>query len=237
MRPSARAIVFTSEESWSAAGVATRIPSGAMAERRAHIVLADPVGAQVDREAGGLAGIRARVGFAVQSAQERAQEQDRANHGRRRIAGQAEDAHGPEPSVHQRLAGTHGDAPEAELHPRRDKRLLHEVVVADRRAAERHQHVDFGVAGAAYRRFHRADFIDRDAKIDRDAAARLDNAGDGEIVGGDDLRRSERPAGRDQFVAGRKNRDPGAAADRERRMVRRGRQRDISGAQPPARAG
>ena len=57
----------------------------------------------------------------------------------------------PELPVHQRLAGTHGDAPEAELHARRDQRLLHEVVVADRRPAERHQHVGFGVARAGQR--------------------------------------------------------------------------------------
>src|ERR1700722_19064792 len=46
------------------------------AERCAHIVLADAVRGQVDRKAAGLAGLRARVGLAVQSAQERTQEQD-----------------------------------------------------------------------------------------------------------------------------------------------------------------
>ena len=52
------------------------------------------------------------------------------------------------------LPGTHGDAPEAELHPRRNERLLDEVVIANRGAAERHQDVGFGVMGAADRRFH-----------------------------------------------------------------------------------
>ncbi len=83
--------------------------------------------------------------------------------------------------------------------------------------------------------FQRAELIDRDAEIDRDASARLDNPGDGEIVGGDDLRRAQRPAGRDQFVAGRQDRHSGAAADGERRVVRRRRQRDVAGSEPAAR--
>ena len=57
--------------------------------------------------------------------------------------------------------------------------------------------------------FSRAQLIDRDAEIDRDASVGLDKPGDGEIVGSDDLRRPERAAGRDQFVAGRQNRRPG----------------------------
>ena len=136
--------------------------------------------------------------------------------------------------MHQRFPGTHGDAPEAELHPGRNKRLLDEVVVADRGASERHQHVGLGVAGAANRRFHGGHFIHRDAKIDRDSSVRLDNPGDGEIVGCDDLRRPQRPAGRDQFVACCKNGDPCAATDHELCMVRRGRERHISGAEATA---
>ena len=57
----------------------------------------------------------------------------------------------PEPPVHQRLARPHGDAPEAEFHPGGDERLLHEVVVADRSPAERHQHVGLHVSGPADR--------------------------------------------------------------------------------------
>ena len=41
-----------------------------------------------------------------------------------------------EPAVHQRLAGPQGDAPEAEPHALAAQRLLHEVVLADRGAAE-----------------------------------------------------------------------------------------------------
>ena len=74
------------------------------------------------------------------------------------------------PSVHQRLAGTHGDAPEAELHPFGDQRLLHEIVIADRRSAERHQHVRLGVARAAYGVPERAELIDGDPEVDRDRA-------------------------------------------------------------------
>ena len=41
--------------------------------------------------------------------------------------------------------------------PGRDERLLHEIVIADRGAAERHQHVGFGVARLSHRRLQRAD--------------------------------------------------------------------------------
>ena len=60
----------------------------------------------------------------------------------------------------------------------------------------------------------RLQLIDCDAEIDRDASVGLDQPGDGEIVGRDDLRRPQFAAGRDQFIAGRQNGDPGAAADR-----------------------
>ena len=52
---------------------------------------------------------------------------------------------------------------------------------------------------------------------------RLDEAGDEEIVGGDDLRRPQRLAGRAQFVAGGQDRDAGTAAHGRGRAVRRGR--------------
>ncbi len=175
MRPSARAIVFTREEILVPNRGREENAFSVTAQERAHIVLADAIRAQIDSEAGGLAGIGARAGLAMQGAQKRAQEQDRANHRRRRIAGQAQDAHGPEPPMHQRLAGPHGDAPEAKLHSGRDERLLHEVVIADRGAAERHQHVGFGVARLSQGRLQRAELVDRDPEIDRDASARLDN--------------------------------------------------------------
>ena len=73
--------------------------------------------------------------------------------------------------MHQRLSGAHGDAPEAELHARCDKRLLHQVVVADRSAAQRHQHIGIGAARAPERLLERAESIGGDAEVDRDAAA------------------------------------------------------------------
>ena len=163
----------------------------------------------------------------MQGAQKRAQEQERADHRRRWIAGQAQDAQGPEVPVHQRLAGPHGDAPEAERHPGRDEGLLHEIVVADRRAAERHENVD-RLARGGKPRLQRADLIGRDAEIDGEAAACVDHPGDRVIVGGDDLRRPERAAGRDQFVAGRQDGDPGVPAHGERGMVGGGRKREIA---------
>ncbi len=146
---------------------------------------------------------------------QRQQEQDRADRRGGRIARKPEDPNFAEAAVHQRLAGTHGDLPEAELHAGRNQRLLHEVVVADRGAAERHQHVDLRLDRLADRGVELGHVVAGDAEIDRNAAAGLDDPGDGEIVGGDDLRGAERSAGRDQFVAGGEDRDPGVAAYRQ----------------------
>ena len=59
------------------------------------------------------------------------------------------------------------------------------------------------------------------------AAISLDQPGDGEIVGRDDLRRPQFAAGRDQFIAGRQNGDPGAAADHQVGVVCRRGQRHV----------
>ena len=146
---SARASVLTSEESWSGRGAASQRPVRVARQRRAHVILPDAVGGQGDREARGLARVGAGGGIAEQRAQQRAQEQHAADGGGGRIAGQAEHAHRADPPMHQRLAGPHRDAPEAELHAGVDERLLHQVVIADRGAAERHQHVGLEPSRAA----------------------------------------------------------------------------------------
>ena len=91
---------------------------------------------------------------------------------------------------------------------------MHQVVIAHRCAAERNQHIGFGVARAADGCVCCAQLIDSNAEINGDASVGIDESGDGEIVGGDDLRRPKRSTWRDQFVAGRQNCDPGAPVDR-----------------------
>ena len=86
-----------------------------------------------------------------------------------------------------------------------------EIVIADRCAAERDQDVRLGVARALNRLIQRCHRIDGDAKIDRDAAARGDDACDREIVRGDDLRRAKRAAGRDQLARQLQGSPPGRA--------------------------
>ena len=177
-----------------------------------------------DGKAGGLAGIGAWVSLAVQGAQERAQEQDRANHRRRRVAGQAKDPHGADPPMHQRLAGTHGDAPEAELHPGRDQSLLHQVVIADRGAAGRDHDVRFrhGERGS-----ERVEAIGDDTgmhDVDREIGDqrrqhRAVPFGQRERIGASRARR-------DKFVSGRQERNPQAAIGQQVAMPAGRRQRD-----------
>ena len=62
-------------------------------------------------------------------------------------AGQAEHPHGPETAVHQGLAGPHGDLPEAEIETLPQQRALHQVMIADRGAAERDQNVGLALPG------------------------------------------------------------------------------------------
>ena len=113
--------------------------------------------------------------------------------------------------------------------------FLHEVVVADRRPAERHQHVGFERPGpvglTSSSALHR---VGGDAEVDRDAAAGFDNPRHGEIVRGDDLRGAKRSAGSDELVAGRQNGDPGAPADRQIDMIGRSRQRHVAGRETPS---
>ena len=90
---------------------------------------------------------------------------------------------------------------------------------ASTRFADRRVELGHGVAG--------------DAEVDRDAAAGLDDPRHGEIVGGDDLRGAERPAGRDEFVAGGEDCDPGVAAHRQHGVIGRRRQRHVAGREPP----
>ena len=70
--------------------------------------------------------------------------------------------------------------------------------------------------------------------------AAADKAGDEQIVGGDDLRRADRLAGRDEFVAGREHGDPRFPIAGQPGMVGGGGERDVARGEPlfrPASSG
>ena len=136
----------------------------------------------------------------------------------------------------QRLARPHGDAPEVERHAGVGERLADQVVIADRSAADRRQHVGVGAPSFGETVGERGGIVRRDAEVERLAARRRDDAGDGEGVGGDDLRRPARLARRDEFVAARQDGDARPAPHRQCRMVGGGGERDVAGGQPPAGA-
>ena len=136
--------------------------------------------------------------------------------------------------MQQRLAGPHGDAPEAELHPLRRERRLHEVVVADGGAADRDEDVGRRSARALDAGDEGGHVVAGDAEIDDRAAGALDIGGDGEGVGGDDLVGADGRARQHEFVAGGKERDTRLAHDGQVRVVHRGGEGDLAGPEPPA---
>ena len=236
IRPPARAIAFTSDEFLLPDRRRNEAAVGPQDDGRAHIVLTGAVGADVGAQNRDAARIRAGLRLAMQRAKQGAEEQDRADHRGGRVAGQAEHDHAAELPMHQRLPRAHRDAPEAKLHAEPHQRLLDEIVVADRGAAERDEHVRVAVLGARDRRFDIGGRIARNAEVERNAARGGDEPGDREIVRRHDLRRPGRFAGRHELVAGRENRDPRPTAHRQRRMIGGGRERDVARAQPLAGA-
>ena len=112
------------------------------------------------------------------------------------------------------------------------ERLLDEVVIADRGAAEGDQHV--GTLSRALRMAAtvsstRSRTMPRSVTSARRARQRRDR----EAVGGDDLVGTRLFAGRDQLVAGGEDRDPRRGGPGQRMAHRRGKPRS----RPPARAG
>ena len=79
--------------------------------------------------------------LAEQGGDQRPHEEDGADQARHRIAGEAEHARLLDAAEHQRLAGAHGDPPEIERQPGLLERVLDEIVVADRGAADGQHHV------------------------------------------------------------------------------------------------
>ena len=120
------------------------------------------------------------------------------------------------------------------FHTRGDKRLLDEVVIADRSPAERDQHVGFNGLSASNRFVESAHRVGGDAEVDCDASAGFDNPRDSEVVRGDDLRGAKRSAGSNKLVAGRQNDGPRPPADRQIEMIGRSRQRHIAWGETPS---
>ena len=75
--------------------------------------------------------------------------------------------------------------------------------------------------------------VRQDAEIGRGRAEPVDQPGQQVAVGVEQRRRRARPAGFDDFVAGREHRHPDAAAYRKRVQADAGRERDMLGGQPP----
>ena len=108
---------------------------GSLAPRAgADAVVAGGVGAQPGAEDPGQVA-RCRVGVPLQREQRRSNEQLEPDERRHRVPGQAEDERAPEDAERDRLAGTHGDAPEDLLHAQLGLDPAHQVVGADRDAA------------------------------------------------------------------------------------------------------
>ena len=110
---------------------------------------------------------------------------------------------------------------------------LHEVVVADRGAAEREQQIGAGRARGVDAAFERRETVARDAEVDRLAAGVADERRERERVGGDDLVGTGVLARPHELVAGRQDRDPRLAPHAQPACSWRPRAR--GGAHPGAR--
>ena len=155
------------------------------------------------------------------------------HHGGNRIARQPDHGLAAHPPRHQRLSGTHGDLVEAEVQSLRPEHVAHEVIIADRGAAEGDDQVRF--RRAVQRFFQRIGIVGGDWLDFGDGAASLQQRREAVIVGGDDLRRAGAPAGSDQFIAGGDQADDRLATHLQKRRVHRRRQRDFGGGQAARR--
>ncbi len=169
---------------------------------------------------GGPGGGNALQGRAAGDAAEQGlEEKQAADEARDRVSGQAQHLHGSDGADHQRFSRAHGDAPEIKLHAFGLQRRLHEIVVADRCAAECHQHVGLCRHGLADGGADQRVIVSDDAEIENVGSGSPGKGRDPEGVRGDDLRRLRRASGRQQFVAGGKDGDERPAIDGKRGMV------------------
>jgi hypothetical protein len=101
---------------------------------------------------------------------QRTEKDDSAHDRRDGIARQAKGQHSADTAEHQWLARAHGDAPEVQRHPLGRQGVAHEVVVADRGAADGQQYVGVVRRGPIDRRFDGGAAVGNDAEVRSDFA-------------------------------------------------------------------
>ena len=132
------------------------------------------------------------------------------------------------------LPGRSGDAPEAEFHSAPGEGRAHEVVLADRRAAERHEDVRASPLGREDAILEGLDGVERDSKVERFPSGFLHHRADGVGVRRHDLVGSRLLSGPHQLVAGREDRDAGPAAHGQDGVPHRGGEREAFRVEPLA---
>ena len=122
---------------------------------------------------------------------------------------------------HQRLPRPHCDPPEIEGYAARSQRLLHEVMVADRRSAERHDDVGGKLACLADRGRDRLLAVRHNAEVTGLASGGAHQPGNPDRIRGSDLVRRGLGPRRHEFVARRNDCNAGQPADRHRAVSHR----------------
>ncbi|CAM2158131.1 hypothetical protein PT2222_40130 [Paraburkholderia tropica] len=166
-----------------------------------------------------------------------------ADHGRDRVAGQAEQQRrstrarmpaGPDAAERQRAARAHGEAPERDV-AERLQLGAREIGFADRDAA-RGEH-DVGARGGLFERGgERVGLVAHHAEIDGLDIQAAQHRAERVAVAVVDAAGVERLAGRAQFVAGRKEGHAQASLHLDFDETQRGQQADVGGAELAARA-
>ena len=192
-----------------------------------QVVLAQIVGGEIAAEPRGLEPVM-DIAASRQRPDQRHQEQEAADIGRDRIAGQPDDAHGAETAVHHRLAGPHRDLPERHGDAFGFQRLLDEVVVSHRGAAGGDENVGAAVAGAADAQRGRLDGVGRNAEIDGFGAFLAGQCAQRIAVGIDDLTGARGRARHYQLVAGGEDGNLRPPAYGKLRVIHAGGEREIA---------
>src|SRR5690606_9265799 len=163
-----------------------------MVEGSADVVLADAIGGKCGAESGEGEGLRRLT--ALKAGNGGLQEKRCADQRRYRISRQAEQGQITKPPIPQRLAGAHRNLPEIDFEARRRERLAHQIMLTDRSAAERNQHV--GAAGAVGGPANGLNPVGSDTEIKRLTTSLENECGKAVIIGGDDLARAGLCTGR-----------------------------------------
>ena len=112
--------------------------------------------------------------------------------------------------------------------------LPHQIVVANRSAAGRHQNIGVKIAGAPHRVDRLIEVIGHDAEIGDGCAFGARQRGKRKTVRIDDLARTRLNTRRHELIAGGEQRDFRLPMYRQQRMVHAGSQREIARGEPMA---